>query len=53
MKLLDIKIDTSLPSQRVIQTLDHICEWRAKPKIIRLDIEPELSALTAVFEENF
>ena len=40
-ELLDIEIDTSLPSRRVIQTLDRICEWRGKPKVIRLDNGPE------------
>jgi len=35
------EVDFSLPSQRVICTLDRIIEWRGKPKIIRCDNGPE------------
>ena len=38
---LDIKIDTSLPAQRVINTLDRIAFWRGYPKFIRTDNGPE------------
>jgi putative transposase len=40
-ELLDIEIDSSLPSMRVIRTLERICEWRGYPKVIRLDNGPE------------
>jgi putative transposase len=40
-EVLDIEADTSLPARRVIQTLERICEWRGKPKIIRVDNGPE------------
>ena len=40
-ELLDIEIDSSLPSVRVIRTLERICEWRGYPKVIRLDNGPE------------
>lgn len=40
-ELLDIEVDTSLPSRRVIETLNRICEWRGKPSVIRLDNGPE------------
>lgn len=36
-ELLDIEIDNSLPSVRVIRTLERICEWRGYPRVIRLD----------------
>ena len=38
---LDIEVDFSLPSERVIRTLNHIIEWRGKPKQIRADNGPE------------
>lgn len=38
---LEIEADFSLPSQRVIRTLERIIEWRGKPKIIRCDNGPE------------
>lgn len=38
---LAIEIDLSLPSERVIRTLDRIIEWRGKPKAIRSDNGPE------------
>lgn len=40
-EMLDIEIDTSLSARCVIETLEHICEWRGKPNIIRLDNGPE------------
>lgn len=36
---LGIEVDFSLPSERVIRTLDHIIEWRGKPRSIRCDNE--------------
>ena len=38
---LEIEADFSLPTQRVIRTLERIIEWRGKPKIIRCDNGPE------------
>jgi putative transposase len=38
---LGIEIDFSLPSSRVIRTLEQIIEWRGKPQRIRCDNGPE------------
>jgi putative transposase len=38
---LGIEVDLSLPSARVIRTLDRIIEWRGKPQTIRSDNGPE------------
>lgn len=38
---LGIEIDLSLPSARVIRSLEQIIEWRGKPKAIRCDNGPE------------
>lgn len=38
---LGMEIDLSLPSARVIRTLEQIIEWRGKPKVIRNDNGPE------------
>jgi putative transposase len=38
---LEIDVDFSLPSERVIRTLDRIIEWRGKPGKIRCDNGPE------------
>lgn len=38
---LGIEVDTSLPSARVIRALEHIIEWRGKPKTLRCDNGPE------------
>jgi len=38
---LGIEVDLSLPSARVIRTLERIIEWRGKPKTIRSDNGPE------------
>jgi len=38
---LEIEADFSLPSQRVIRSLERIIEWRGKPKTIRCDNGPE------------
>ena len=36
-----IEVDFSLPSARVIRSLDQIIEWRGKPSAIRCDNGPE------------
>ena len=38
---LGMEIDFSLPSERVIRTLDQIIEWRGSPEEIRCDNGPE------------
>ena len=38
---LGIEVDFSLPSERVIRSLDQIIEWRGKPKALRCDNGPE------------
>ncbi|MGX9730137.1 IS3 family transposase [Janthinobacterium aestuarii] len=44
---LGIEVDFSLPSERVIRSLDRIIEWRGKPQVIRCDDGPEyISAVT-------
>jgi putative transposase len=44
---LGIDIHFSLPSERVIRSLDQIIAWRGKPKVIRCDNGPEyISAVT-------
>ena len=39
---LGIEVDFSLPSERVIRSLDQIIDWRGKPCVIRADNGPEL-----------
>jgi putative transposase len=38
---LAIEVDFSLPSERVVRSLNQIIEWRGKPKMIRCDNGPE------------
>jgi putative transposase len=38
---LGIEVDFSLPSERLIRTLERIIEWRGSPKVIRCDNGPE------------
>ncbi len=38
---LDIEVDLSLPTERVVRSLNHIIEWRGKPETIRCDNGPE------------
>ena len=50
---LDIEVDFSLPTERVIRSLDQIIEWRGKPRSIRCDNGPEyISNKLAVWAEN-
>lgn len=39
---LDIEVDFSLPSERVIRSLERIIEWRGRPDRIRCDNAPTL-----------
>ena len=45
---LGIEVDLSLPSARVIRSLEQIIEWRGKPCAIRLDNGPEYIAQSLV-----
>ena len=45
---LCIEVDLSLPSSRVIRSLEHIIEWRGKPGAIRLDNGPEYIAQSLI-----
>jgi putative transposase len=38
---LAIEVDLSLPSARVIRSLEQVIEWRGKPRVIRCDNGPE------------
>lgn len=38
---LTIDVDLSLPSERVIRSLEQVIEWRGKPSCIRCDNGPE------------
>jgi hypothetical protein len=38
---LAIEVDLSLPSARVIRTLQQVMDWRGKPRVIRCDNDPE------------
>jgi len=38
---LGIEVDFSLPTLRVVRSLNRIIEWRGKPKFIRVDNGPE------------
>lgn len=51
---LGIEVGLSLPSERVIRSLDQIIEWRGKPSAIRCDNGPEYisATLTAWAEEH-
>ncbi len=52
-KGLGIEVDFSLPSTRVIRSLEQICEWRGKPKVLRCDNGPEyISAELSVWAEH-
>jgi putative transposase len=41
---LAIEVDTSLPAERVIRTLEQVVAWRGYPQAIRLDNGPKLLA---------
>ena len=45
---LAIDIDLSLPSTRVVRSLNQVIEWRGKPAAIRMDNGPEYIAQTLV-----
>ena len=43
-ELLDLVVDTSIPSGRLVRTMEQLKAWRGLPKAIRLDNGPELCA---------
>jgi putative transposase len=43
-EILNITIDTSLTSKRVVRELDKVVEWRGKPERLRVDNGPEFIA---------
>lgn len=45
---LAIDVDLSLPSERVIRSLEQIIEWRGKPRALRLDNGPEYIAQSLI-----
>ena len=45
---LTIDVDLSLPSERVIRSLEQIIEWRGKPSAIRCDNGPEYIAQSLI-----
>ena len=45
---LCIDVDLSLPSTRVVRSLDRVIEWRGKPSAIRLDNGPEYVAQSLI-----
>lgn len=50
---LGIEVDFSLPSERVIRSLDQIIAWRGKPSMIRCDNGPEyISAALCTWAEK-
>ena len=42
---LGIEVDLSLPSERVIRSLEQIIAWRGKPGVLRCDNGPEYISL--------
>jgi putative transposase len=50
---LNIEVDFSLPSERVIRSLEQIIEWRGKPGKTRCDNGPEyISAALATWAQR-
>jgi len=50
---LAIEVDFSLPSERVVRSLNQIIEWLGKPKMIRCDNGPEyISHVLAQWSEK-
>jgi putative transposase len=50
---LGIEVDVSLPSTRIIRSLDQIIEWRGKPKTLRCDNGPEyISGALAIWAKE-
>ncbi len=45
---LGVEVDFSLPSERVIRSLDHLIRWRGKPKVLRCDNGPEYISATLI-----
>ena len=50
---LAIEIDFSLPSERVVRTLNQLIQWRGRPDAIRVDNGPEyISATLQIWAQN-
>ena len=49
---LGIEVDFSLPTGRVIRSLNRIIEWRGKPQIIRVDNGPEYISGKLVLKQD-
>ena len=50
---LAIEIDFSLPSERVVRTLNQLIQWRGRPGAIRVDNGPEyISATLQIWAQN-
>ena len=50
---LGIEVDFSLPTVRVIRSLNRVIEWRGKPKFIRVDNGPEyISGMLKLWAET-
>ncbi len=45
---LNVEVDLSLPSARVIRSFEQVIEWRGKPKAIRCDNGPEYISQTLI-----
>lgn len=43
-EILQVSIEASLPSAKVIAGLEQLIDWRGKPERIRVDNEPEFIA---------
>ena len=52
-EVLGVEVDFSLPTQRVIRSLNNIIQWRGKPDAIRCDNGPEnISKLIQEWAQN-
>ena len=50
---LTIEVDFSLPSERVVRTLNQLIQWRGRPDAIRVDNGPEyISATLQIWARN-
>jgi len=50
---LNITLDTSITSKRVIRELDKLIEWRGKPERLRVDNGPEFSEQVRSFGHDY
>lgn len=45
---LAIKVDTNMPTARVLRVLDHIVTWRGLPRKIKMGNEPKLVSMPMI-----